>query len=502
MSDKRSRSPNPLLESLGDFIEIPSWPAILENNPLKTFPDKPSPEERDEYLDYATTRFASTRASLQVASEIQSMMRASYRERNPCKPENQRKMYQIAEVSEALELRESTFYTSARCMVISGITNMGKSTMINRCVSHLPQVVVHGRRDEAHWVKQVQVLYLKVKMPADGSRGGLLLAILAALDVAVFSDHLNTTGRKQGSIEMKTLQVARLLALHSVGLIVLEEMQAKNFKDTKYKDDIQLFFLSVLSFGIPMVLVGNPRAFESLDEFKQTESRFFSFEPVTLWPFHDYKDPDWMNAIAPAIWNYRVVDHAEPFNDEIAKRLWECSGGIPGYARRLVTEIQKSILRRSCSKMDVASIDDHFEKLESFRHFRPLIEGLTEFDNHKLLESQGEDIPVGAFVRRWIDIGVLKVETRSEEVSPEEKVPATTPKWSEEKKRQVRKKKTSDTKKSNKTKRNARVRSTVQKDDLRYTGTAKARITRGLEELEKEANEKRTQKAKKKPNKT
>ncbi len=305
VNDKRSRVPNPLLESLGDFIKPPSWPAILENNPLESFPDKPSAEERDEYLDYAAKRFASTRTSLRVASEIQSMMRAGYRERNPCKPENQRKIYQISKISKALELKESTFYTSARCMVVSGITNMGKSAMISRCVNHLPQVVVHGRRDEAHWVKQVQVLHLTVKMPADGSRGGLLLAILVALDVAVFSDHLNTIGRKGGSIEMKTIQVARLLALYSVGLIILEEMQAKNFKDTKYSDDIQLFFLGVLSFGIPMVLVGNPRAFESLAEFKQTESRFFSFEPVTLWPFHDYRDRDWIKAIAPAIWEYR-----------------------------------------------------------------------------------------------------------------------------------------------------------------------------------------------------
>ena len=499
MNDKRSRVPNPLLESLGDFIKPPSWPAILENNPLESFPDKPSAEERDEYLDYAAKRFASTRTSLRVASEIQSMMRAGYRERNPCKPENQRKIYQISKISKALELKESTFYTSARCMVVSGITNMGKSAMISRCVNHLPQVVVHGRRDEAHWVKQVQVLHLTVKMPADGSRGGLLLAILAALDVAVFSDHLNTIGRKGGSIEMKTIQVARLLALYSVGLIILEEMQAKNFKDTKYSDDIQLFFLGVLSFGIPMVLVGNPRAFESLAEFKQTESRFFSFEPVTLWPFHDYRDRDWIKAIAPAIWEYRVVDDAEPFNEDIAKTLWQCSGGIPGYARRLVSEIQKSILRRSCSRMDVASIEDHFEKLESFRQFRPLIEGLTEFDNQKLVESRGEDIPVSAFVQRWVEIGALEIESDSEKASPKAKVTVVKGEWTDEKERQLRKKKTSDTKKSNKAKRNARVRSSVKKDDLRHTGTVRTRITKGLEELENEAEEKRRKKSKKKP---
>ncbi len=378
---------NPLLEPLGDFHEMPEWPGILECNPLDTFPDEPTAEQRDEYLDYATKRFAPTRTSLLVANEIQTMLRAGYRERNPCNPENQRKIYEIAKLKDDFDVRSSTFYSSARCLIVAGITNMGKSSMIARSVSHYAQVAVHGRRDDAHWLKHTQVIYLIVKMPADGSRGGLLLAILHSLDVAVYSDYLNTLGRKRQAVEKLTLEVAKLLALHSVGLIILEEMQAKNFKDSKFKDHLQLFFLGVLSFGIPLVLVGNPRAFEDLGDFKQTESRFFSFEPITLWPYHDHTDPDWLNAIAPAIWNYQVVPNAQSFDESVAKTLWECSGGMPGYARRLVIEVQKSILRRSCDRLDVDSITDHFERLASFRKFRPLIDGLTRYDNRKLVEE-------------------------------------------------------------------------------------------------------------------
>ena len=197
---------------------------------------------------------------------------------------------------------------------------------------------------------------------------------------------------------------------------------------------------------------------------------------------HDYRDSDWVKAIAPALWSYQVVDEAEPFSADVAKALWECSGGLPGYARRLITEVQKTILFGVEKSLSAAAIRRQYLSLASFRQFRPLIEGLTTFNEQKLVESGGEDIPISQFVKRWASLELLKTESDD---ADEGKEPPK-PKMGDSREHISRKKaqkKSAATKRRRKTDRNAALQEQIPTDDLRFGENIKDALARGLSEL-------------------
>lgn len=488
---------NPLLEAIGDYIDLDDWPRLLERNPLEDFPANPTAADRNKFIMKARERFATTRTAIRVAYDIQSMIRASYVERDPTLPHNRRIMFEMAKLEGELNDETPVFYSESLSKLMTGILGTGKSAVLDRVLSAYPKLVVHGPSKSAYRLRHMQVPYLKAKMSGDGSRNGLLLSILAVLDKAVGSDYFHEIGRRRMSVEERMLEVARLLAQHSVGLLVIEEMQAENLIETKHKTSLRTFFLGILSFGVPLVLVGNPRAFTSIREFKQTESRFLSVEPTEFWPFHDYKDADWMNALAPAIWNYQVVDRAEPFSPRIAEVLWKCSGGVPRYARRLVEEVQHSVLLGAAPALTEKTLTEHFDSLVSFRHFKPLIKGLTSFSPDGLVDSDGKDIPADLFRQHWERLGLLnpRNDAGEPESTPPEKDPAAAPEkpetgdWKEEKTRQKARRKATKTRKKKKQAKNKALQNEVSEDDLRYQESYKNHLVRSLNELRQEIEE-------------
>jgi hypothetical protein len=482
---------NPFIDAIGPYCSFQEWLPLLENDPLADFPAGASEEVQDEYLGYADERFTVTKASLNIAMEIQTMLRAGYRQRNPYEASNRKLFYQLLERGPKLDAHglPACFYPRAYCYIVRGITNLGKSTAVNRALDQYDQVIIHGDSRDARWLRHTQVVYLIVKMPGDGTRKGLLLNILAALDQTLFTDYVNEHSRGRPEIEKLAIKVQKLLALHSVGVLVIEEMQDKNFMKSRDASNLQLFFLGILSFGVPIVLVGNPMAFANVGEFKQTESRFTSVDPITLWPYHDWEEPEWRDAIAPAIWNYRVVADAAPFDENVAKTLWKCSGGIPGYARKLVCDVQKNIIRGSSQRLDVSSIERQFEQSESFAEYRPLIKALCSFDNAQLVAAKGDDIPVDDFVRRWKALGLDNTEELDGESGRSESESDAIGdieqgNYSDKKKRDMGRIKSAKTRKRRKQKRNKKTEETVGPEDLRHTDTVTKRLAKGLEQLE------------------
>jgi len=159
---------NPFLDALGSYRELKDWPTLLEHNPLDNFPEHPSEQDRDEYLDYARKRFAITRSVLTLADTLQSMVRASYRERDPTSLRSRRALYQIALLEEPAKAVAQTYFSNTRAMKLAGITGMGKSVAVQRVLSTYPQTVVHGENAAADWSRRTQVVHLTVRMSHEG----------------------------------------------------------------------------------------------------------------------------------------------------------------------------------------------------------------------------------------------------------------------------------------------------------------------------------------------
>ncbi|NNF46957.1 MAG: ATP-binding protein [Desulfofustis sp.] len=477
---------NPLLDAMGPHRELGVWPDLLEHNPLDHFPENPTAEDRESFLDMMKDRFAVTRVAVETAFDIQRMIRSGYRERNPCDPANRKKIIEISSIEGTFATKTPVFYRDSQCKIIHGITGMGKSQMVERILGTYDQVVIHGRSDSALWLKHTQIVHLTAKMPGDGSRGGFVSAVLLALDSVLETDYFNDYCRSRMTVEARALKTAQLLALHSVGLLVIEEMQAKNFMGSKYRSELQLFFLGLLSFGVPLLLVGNPLAFKDIGMYRQTQRRFLSCEPAELWPYDSWKSPDWCDAIAPAIWTYRVVDQYQEYTRKVGKTLWHCSGGIPGYARKLVSEMQKSmLLRRPGSNHSIESMEKHFKTLASFAQFRPLINGLVKRNLDEVVTD--EDMPIKELKLRW---ELANPSTKTKRQSTPNAGPAAKNKnatdWESYSKKTVRDQKAAKSRAKNKEKRNQETADQLEAGDLRTPAQHADKLLHGLRKLHDE----------------
>ena len=135
-------------------------------------------------------------------------------------------------------------------------------------------------------------------------------------------------GGKTLSVEIQLVALLNVLATHRCGLLVVEEAQAENLATAKFGREFVLFFLRVLNFGIPMLLIGNPRAFEEVDKNSQDLSRLSDAGSFALDPVTHHLSPMWRRDIMPHLWGWTLGIEDAPI-ERINQIVWEYTGGFP-----------------------------------------------------------------------------------------------------------------------------------------------------------------------------
>ncbi len=391
---------NPLLESVGPYITQQEWASRLAFDPLAGIDvSSASEEQKDFLLGTIHDVIEPTRPSIRVACAMQRMLRRSYMRRNPTSGAGRAETLKLLGLRGTKNPEDIDFGSVyADALVIKGCTGFGKSTTIQRFCKLLTQKHVHGRSVAAGWVKHVQITYLIVPMSIH--RGGLVYAILAALDEVlgtnIRSQYLN---KKGWSVERVAIEVGILLVQNSVGILIIEELQPSNFGASPYRTEMLATLLRLLNFGIPIVFVGNPLAFEGIAIHSQDLRRLMSEEPVEFMPYEE-SDPDWHDGLAPAMWGHNVMPVRIPCDAEIKQALHRCSAGIPDFAARAVAGCQRLALETAgTSSVTAAHLGQYRTESAAFAACKDLIEGFKFRDPKKL--SRFVDVPWEEYALRW-----------------------------------------------------------------------------------------------------
>lgn len=94
------------------------------------------------------------------------------------------------------------------------------------------------------WSHLVQILWLYVGMSHDGSLGGLLLSILCAIDEATGCTSYSQSRSLIGlSNEKLAVRIGIILRNHGVGVLVIDEIQGRNFSGGAQLCDWRRHFL-------------------------------------------------------------------------------------------------------------------------------------------------------------------------------------------------------------------------------------------------------------------
>lgn len=339
--------PNPLLEAAAPFVTYDKLPSALMREPLHDVDWRSvAPAYRSPLLKQCEQHYWPNRLVLDVADSVQTTLRGGLMARNPLSVAEQRRINSLALTDNLRDIPLQSLRVRAGGGIISAITGMGKSALLERALEVVApqQVVVHGRSESCGWSSLTQVLYLVIDAPFNGSRGGLLARIVEGLDVLLGTDYSETL-RKHRNQDVSLLFVIKLLSNHRVGMLAIDENQQQNFDENIWRDSFILFFLGLMNLGIPVLLLGNPLAFVGLETASQNMRRFSTSGYYKLVPAASASEPWWSEDHVPGMFRFLLCEEAPPVA-EIVERTFGMAAGVPGLFGPLWIEAQRLALRR------------------------------------------------------------------------------------------------------------------------------------------------------------
>ena len=215
---------NPLIEALPPMEDPKMYPKLL-----MVLPDY---HEEDRGKDEATRlaclqRLAQihipTKADSALMLGINRCLRFSYVGRNPVPFTEVKKILENKgiEVTETLERSLTSTKAPIYGFPVLGVSGVGKTTSIENALSYFPQVISHTSFHGVPFNK-LQLVWLKVDCPPDGTPKGLCSAILKGVDSVLESDYTEQILRNRMSKDVLLIKVSKLIQSLCLGILVID----------------------------------------------------------------------------------------------------------------------------------------------------------------------------------------------------------------------------------------------------------------------------------------
>lgn len=275
---------------------------------------------------------------LDLYQHLYARIIAGYESRNPILPEVIEWTLDAAENEPVFVIDDKNDPTSTGTGII-GKTGLGKSTTALGVLRYLiPQCIQHTKEN----FRDIQITYLVVDMPHDGTIEALCQNFFLAIDDALtitdteesYYLHYSTKKVKPNLMLQK---IHFLCRKHHLGLLVIDELQNLLVQSAS-KRQLMLNFLSTLTnfSHVPIVRIGTSDALH-LFKTKKTNIRRKG-STYELLPYGE-KNKYW-NQILDALFNFQLAPQPMTDNDENRTYLYDLTQGYPYALLALWREIQ------------------------------------------------------------------------------------------------------------------------------------------------------------------
>lgn len=312
--------------------------------------------------------FIVTGDHIQFYSELYKMIEEGYFHRNPTKPEVVAFSYDIADpkVNVSDLVAQNDMYTNAdttsEAMFVTGFSGNGKSLMVERATTFcFPQVIEH----DIEGFQDAQVVFLKVDMPHNGSRSGLITAILEDLDRVMARSKFGPTNHSEAlsgtskriTIERMTQKLIAALNHHHVGVLIIDEFQNLEVTSARYRaETINLFDQLSNQLKIPIVKIGTPdtiKLFGNKTYNRRRLGKLLELQPLS--------GKAWDRAMEQLL-RFQPVPKPIEREESIEKLLLDFTAGVPAYLFRLWQECLLEVLLTNKKSITKALIGKVYRK--------------------------------------------------------------------------------------------------------------------------------------------
>jgi hypothetical protein len=356
--------------------------------------------------------FVATRFCVDFSIKFLENLVTGLIERDPRKTDNKARLY----VTGAFKGRDWTsvpwFPSSAGGMVLEGITGVSKTHTVERVLRLLPhQVIEHEGSQEYGWKELKQLLYLVVPMPSTARIGPFLLAVALQMDKVLGTSYTPELTKRSGlSDDKRAVLVLHWLTVHRCGYLIVEECQERNLHSEVLSLDFLTFFLRALNWGVPVCLIGNPKALSSIRSHVQDGRRFsmghwFTAEPA----WHPMSDV-WAKDLVPSLWGWSPCSEPDDAIPNLEALLWRRTGGVPGFLAQLRKEALDVAISDGRKSVNREDIEKGFRGRGMAANHR-LIDALVRRDAGAL--STLTDVPASQILDRWKELQLVRPQGAS-----------------------------------------------------------------------------------------
>ena len=261
---------NPLIEALPDVLPSEEVGPIFSQEPIYEKNETQLPEHLRRHviarLLYAFSEPFNHHFALEES--ISRLIRVGYVGRNLAGNDLKKHIlngYQRVQQGDPRAFLFDDVRSTALSTCLIGCSGIGKTWALNRILATYPQVVFHPE------YRRYQVVRLKLDCPKDGSLKALCMEFFVALDKILDTDYLRTRCPNRAPVDELLMLMSQTANEHCLGILVIDEIQHLDRAKSGGAATMLNFFVTLVNtIGVPVVLVGTPKATDILQQdFRQ-----------------------------------------------------------------------------------------------------------------------------------------------------------------------------------------------------------------------------------------
>lgn len=415
-SDIDAYKGNPLIEALPPIMSLKELTQKLRGkvnyNSKDCFIDA---KDRAHLISALLDDFFQPLANhVQLEEKISIMLRRGYVARNITDGNRNRRMQQgyeniMAGASNGFQFSE--LQSTARSLSLIGCSGSGKSETIKRIFNTYPQVIYHPSYNV------IQLVYLKIECPHDGSFKSLCINFFSAVDRALHTDYQGKYLRKRHSIEVLLSLMGQVATQRSLGILVIDEIQRLTLRKNSNTERMLEFFVALVNvIGVPVVLVGTPKSRPIFELELQSGRRSVGFgslfwEPVTRLALKEQKSKktEWI-AFTDKLWQYQwLLKKDEVLTDELRDCWYDLSQGVLDIVVKLFVLAQLRAIVTGSEKITASLLKKVYE--QEFKPVHPMLAALRSGDVE--LINKYSDLQLTNIDKQVLDLSKAIIESQN-----------------------------------------------------------------------------------------
>lgn len=328
-----------------------------------------------------------TKSHLQLEQMISGMLRRGYLSRNIATPDYHHNLEDVDHTDFSSIARNAG--NEALVSSVIGCSGTGKSTAVEAILQTYPQAIYHPEYQHS------QLVWLKVECPHDGSVKNLCTNFFRAVDLALGTDYQALYVKSRSSAESMLGSIARVSALHSIGLLVIDEIQHLEKSRSGGSAKMINFFVTLTNvIKVPVLFIGTPKALELFQPTMRSARRAAQFGSLDWGRFAragaDRGDGEW-EQFFKRLWKLQWLENPTPLSQEIMDLFWEYTQGIAHIAVALFYLSQARAVVADRNAIDRPLVTKVYK--EELAMIHPMISALRSGREETILQYADLDIP-------------------------------------------------------------------------------------------------------------